>query len=74
LIEDIEKVEIKRFHNLKTKFLPILKVYFTDKKELKIFGVCVGFKKATEEWKNNIERLVEKNKIVLLLFIFRKIL
>ncbi|MBT3356410.1 hypothetical protein HN784_01520 [bacterium] len=55
-LEKIEKIEIKRIHNLKTKLLPILRVYFAGQESFQILGVCLGFKKATMEWQEEIEK------------------
>lgn len=62
-LEKIEKIEIKRVHNLKTKLLPILRVYFQDEENFKVMGICLGFKKATQEWVDEVESAAKARKV-----------
>ncbi len=56
----IRKVNVRRSHNLKSFiFLPVLKITYEEKGELKIFGVCIGRKKETNTWKEKIEELMK---------------
>lgn len=58
--EKIKKVDIGRFHNLKTKLFPILKIHYEENNEIYIFGVCIGWKKDTLIWKDKIEEIAGK--------------
>lgn len=61
-LDQIEKVEIKRVHNLKTKFLPVLRVFYPEGEGTKVFGVCIGFKKETKQWKQELENAINELK------------
>ena len=55
--EKIRKVELGRWHNLKSfVFLPVLKIAYEERGETKIFGICIGWKKETMVWKDMIEK------------------
>lgn len=55
-IETTTTVSIGHSHNLKYILFPILKVSFVENGSTRIFGVCVGGKRTTLEWKDHIER------------------
>ncbi len=57
-LEKIKEVDIGRFHNLKTKLLTVLKIHYEENGEIHIFGVRIGLKKDTLEWKKKIEELL----------------
>ena len=59
-LEKIREVNVRRSHNLKSFiFLPVLKITYEEKEELKIFGVCISRKKDTNIWKDKIEKLMK---------------
>ena len=58
-MEKIKEVKLARSHNLKSfLLLPVLKIIYEEAGELKVFGVCVGWKKDTNIWKDEIEKLI----------------
>lgn len=58
-IEEMKKVELGNAHNGKwVLFAKILKVFYAEDGQIKVFGVTVGWKKVTLEWKRQIEELL----------------
>lgn len=63
-LERIKKVEIGRSHNGRwVLFSIILKVFYEESNETRVFGITTGWKKSALEWKNKIERLIEAKNI-----------
>jgi hypothetical protein len=40
--------------------MPILRIFYGEKEETHILGVCVGWKKDTMKWKAEIDKLRER--------------
>jgi len=57
-VESILKVEIGNSHNGKWSLFKVLRVFYKDEEGVKVFGVCIGRKKTSLEWKNKIESLL----------------
>jgi len=68
-LDKITKIEIKIWHNLKMKWPgKILRIYFKEEKDTKIFGIAVGGRLSITKgwqddvylWKEKIESLLKK--------------
>ena len=60
-IDKIVKVKLRRWHHLGSAiFMPILAISYKVNNEIKILGVCVGWKKQAEVWKDSIEKIIKK--------------
>lgn len=61
-LEKITKVEIKTWHNMKMKWpAKVLRIFFRDQNETKIFGVALGGKLSiTKGWKDDAYLWKEK--------------
>lgn len=60
-IDKIAKVDWGRFHNLRARLLPVLKIYYTEDGDTLVFGVCIGRKQGTLAWQKAIEGLISRD-------------
>ena len=63
-VEQIEWLKIVRAHNGRSfGFLPILQIAFPTPTEMRVLGICVGRQSDTQEWVDEIERLLASRSV-----------
>ena len=62
-IDKITRVDWGRFHNLRTRLLPVLKIYYKEDGDTLVFGVCIGRKQGTLAWQRAIEGIISRDSV-----------